>query len=1509
MWDFGNRAAVVLISVTCGCLLIYGAWGAILALALTLLLVVYACYSLLANDSLVSPHAYQILGYLSEAVHELGAAFRIAYGHGIGQVRKLGQSASRCYREHFPFRMPKRHAAAYQLSSDSYVAVKRKDTTTSTSASLSASRFSSIDQLSPIPCVPCRTRTDDALAGDAGKFYDAGDNNRVSRQQRQSAFGKHTSTPVMKSSDREGNFRNGDVDPNSRRIPTKKMSPHTLSYGENTTQFSPEGSPWGVSISPAMRPRPAGIKTVQTVAGPLLASTRYNIDPKVYTDVTSPGLTTRLTKYATEAKNKLTHQSQYGAGQFPRVNVYASPIPLLNAKSTKMRMPVTVRVAAPDVTKYSPPERQKILSNICHAENRSPTSVVQVLKEISLKRHASTEDVSFDVAKKQKTDSFFNEERELILEENKQKRGRDDSSKSEEDLSPQSKSIRPAKRTKTRSCYDILNSLSSSMHVAAGVKRKAVDFSRSGTPDFEKHFKSLESTHSDNSPTVLQSQNLDTNHTDKPEFKEIYSRNLEAHNSKKTEEFPLMKGILKSSNKESRTNLNTVASEITHKTPTKDVTETNNTKSVDPSKFVKLTEKLFMRAEPERNERLKSLVEEPSIIKVKFAIDNVEEIKREDIRNMRRTNMKARLQSMFDAISGKENKINPDVVIQADDINATVTPPVTCSVTCATLNSLTTTTNINTMPLSTAAILPSGSSSSSPDANLGSKPAITFNSPNVTPNTKVQSNMLSINKTPERKGTIDQAKVVSVAPVMASTESLQKTVSSTPSYTYDNSPTVKPKAPAATSSSSLPKSSTTFTFTPTTTPTSLSTSINFLPVDKTPSSSAFAFINSSATGATTIETNKIITTSTTVTSTAVSSSTAVSTTQANSTFTFRDAKTFSSPATIAQTTTASLPSQSTGMIILPAKTTSGSIISAGFNSTASSTSNSLTTATSTSPPSFIFGSNGTVPKNSFIFGPSDSNNQSKVNAFRSPTSSQTTSLPPVTTKSFNFFTSNNLTTTAASNLFTNVTSLATSTPTSGLLNAPALSTSTTFSTSTSSTSKPLFAFGTSNISNATSTATILPVTTASNITNFGGMKNNAVLTFGMSTTTITPQFNTSTITVPQFGVSTTSIFATTSNTTTSTNIFGTTNNSQSFFGTAPAVPGTTGIFNSPTTTVPSIFVTTTNTASSPSSTICSNLFANANANLTTSTTAAPSMFGSGTPIFGQTKLSPSFGAASGMFGNTTSPLFSSTTQAGTTSPLFNSTTQAGTTASTFNITGNVSTSTITPGFDSTSITTPAFGTPSVGTSQATPSAFGGTTNMFGSTDKNTSVPIFGTNATPASGTFGPLATTSTFGTQNPTNLTFGAAASGGTMFGDNKSPFGTTPATTTGFAGTSTSSSIPAFGAGNANNANNNTNNMFVFGNNQKDGQQNTAFPFGSNFQAASNNSTAASSTPFQFGSTAPKPASTGFNFTTQQPATTTLNFGTSAAPTFNPSTPGMFSIGSGSTAPRSRTIRTRKPR
>ncbi|XP_011157540.1 mucin-5AC isoform X2 [Solenopsis invicta] len=1520
MWDFGNRGVVVLISVTCGCVLVYNAWGAILALAFTLLLVVYACYSLLANDSLISPHAYHVFGYLREAVHELGAAIRVVYGYGTGFVRKLWHSANRCYREHFPpFRMDRRRTGNYQLSSDSYAAaaIKRGE------SSSSSSRFGLIDHLSPIPCVPYRSRVNDMLGTDS-RLYHVGDYDCTSQQQ--PVYGKHTSTPVLRSISREENSRNGDVN-QMRGIPTKKMSPmyaqnHTLSRGENVTQFSPEGSPWGMSISPKMRPRPAGIKTVQTVAGPLLASTRYNIDPKVYTDVSSPGLTTRLTKYATEAKTKLIHQSQYGTGQFPKVNLYANPIPMLNAKLTKMRMPVTVRVAPPDITKYSPPEKQKILASICHTENRSPTSVVQVLREISLKRHASTEDVSFDVAKKQRTE-YFNEERETILEENKQKRSRDDSSKSDEDLSPQNK-VRPAKRTKTRSCYDIINSLSSSAHVAAGVKRKAVDTSHSDTPNFEKHFKSLESTQSNDSPTASLSQNFDTD-IGTSDLKEIYSNKPDTLKSKKAEELSLGKGILKSSNKEVKLSLD---KHVTYKN-VKSTNETDNTKAAVPTKPIKLTDKLFMRAEPERNEQLKSLVEEPSVIRVKFATDNVEEIKKEDIRNMRQTSMKARLQSMFDAISGKENKINPDVVIQADDVN-TVTPPVTLPVSCATLNSSTTTTNVNTTPLSTAAIIPSGFSLSRPSAKVETKSDATFScSPKTSPaQPNVLTNILAKEKTNLIAKTIETTKQtnVSIASTITSTaKSSEKVVPSIPSTVAPTFNFGKPAAEtlAMTSNSTLPNFGASTYSSNTFTPTS-SKSTNFLIVDKAPSSSTFAPINPSTITREKIEINNIVTTS------AVISSSTTENTQTTSIFTFGNKPT-SSPVTQAAIPT--LPRQSPGTLLPISTTTVTSNTS--FNSVVNS-------STSNSTPLFTLGGSNTTsqsPKsNNFIFGQSSSNVQSKMNAFGSSVNTQVTPLSQVT-KSFNF-TSNPSTTIVANSSFTANATTAT-VPTFGLSSASTFSLGTTSATSSMSTlpiSKSLFVFGASNSPSTTSTAialpaialpatalpatalpatalpatalpaTALPAATANNTTSLSTISSNAISTFGASTATTVSQFGASTTTFPQFGTPTTnvsqfstpttSIFATVSIPTTST-IFGTGSNSQPLFGTASgsgATSETASIFN--TTTAPPLFVPTTIVASSSNSTPSApSLFSNTNANSTPITTT-PSVFSSGTSIFGQTKSPTSFGTTSSMFGGTTVPMFGSTTQTGTTVPAFGITS------------GNISTTAITSGFDTASNTTPApaFGTPDVGTTtsvQASP-AFGGTTGgIFGSTDNNApSVPIFGgVNATPATEAFGIPAATSTFGTQSPPSLPFGAS-SGSTTFGDNKSLFGATPTTSSNF-GTS-NPSVPAFGASNANNAS--TNNMFVFGSAQKDGQQNTTFSFGSNFNAASNNSTGAPSVPFQFGAPTAKPATTAFNFTAS-PASPTLNFGTTAAPTFNPSTPGMFSIGSGSTAPRSRTIRTRKPR
>ncbi|XP_014474473.1 PREDICTED: nuclear pore complex protein Nup214-like [Dinoponera quadriceps] len=1455
MWNLGNRAAVVLICVTCGCVLVYNAWGAILALILSLLVVVYACYSLLANDSLVFPQeTYRVFVYLREAIHELRVALEPAVGHVSGYTRKLWRGAGHYYRERFPLETMdgrRGRGKSYQLSSDSYdtAFVKSRDSLTPVT-----SRFSPIGQSGQI------RRDNDTTYH---RFCQAGDHERS----QQLVLGKHTSTPVLRPGDREDD-RNGDIG----LLPRKETSSfcitqsHTLNRGENITQFSPEGSPWGASISPKMRPRPAGMKTVQTVAGPLLASTRYNIDPKMYADVSSPGLTTRLTKYATEAKSKLTHQSHYGTGQFPKVNLYANPVPLLNTKSTKMRMPVTVRLAPPEVARYSPPERQRILSNIRHTpNNKSTTNVVQVLREISLKRHASREDVTFDVAKKQRTEDLFDEETEMVLEETKQKRARDDS-RSEEELSPQNISIRPAKkRTKTQSCYDILNSLSSSIHVSPGVKRKAIDFSRSGTPEFEKHFKSLKSVQTSNSSplNLPQSQNLDINHSHRHDMKEIYSKNLETITCDKVQETLLTKGILKMSNNEARVNLNKPVPTV-HKVA-KSVEIVGGAGSVAPTKSVKLTDKLFMRDEPERNAWLKVLAEEQVSVKPKFTKDNVEEIKKEDIRNMRQTSMKARLQSMFDAISGKaESKINPDVVIQADDVNAPVAAASSASG-CASLNSSTTTTTVNTTPISTAAIVPGGTLTSKPDAKSPafSSPASSAQSSNVS--TIIAPVTKGASLTPTTSGSTGQMGIVATTAQSAESSPQKK---GPPTFVFGKP--IAEASPAATSSP-LPGTRNTFNSVLVTsagaTP-ALPTFSNFLGADKTPSSSAFAPVSSSGTTNSKLETSNAAAIST-VSFTAAN-------TQASPIFAFGAGKlSVSSAASL--TLTPSPPSQFTGTRSLPANTNAISVNS--FNSVTSHASNSgvVTTpaTTTTSAPLFSFGGSGAAPsaaKAHGMFG--QASNAQPPNVFGSVA---TSSSADNTSKSFSF------------------TANAVSTTTSGATPAFGLPTAPTFSLSTPATSgpannKPLFVFGAGSLASASATTL---ATTASGGA-FGTVGHNVVQTFGTPTTTTvaapqfgipapssgpqqfgagaTPRFGTPTTSgAAPFGATTTSVFGSTPAAATSAaGVFGTAGNSQQAVfsaGGASTSATSSGMFNPAKTTAASIFAAaaTSNATSSEGAATSGNLFsggANAAASGSTVAVSSQSSMFVASPVFGQAKPpTTSFGAGgtAGIFGNTSTPLFGSTT----------SSTAAG-------FANNVSTSSAIESFGASGATNAPANT-------SVP-AFG----IFSPTD-STPVALFGASQPPAGGAF------AAFGAQNSASLTFG----------DNKPLFGaTSAASSTAFGG----SPMPAFGA-DTGSANSNASAMF-FGSNQKDGQQQAAgFGFASTFNAAgSNPTTVAAPAPFQFGATTAKPAATGFNFTAPSP-TPTINFGTPGTPAFNPSTPGMFSIGSGSTAPRSRAIRTRKPR
>lgn len=70
-------------------------------------------------------------------------------------------------------------------------------------------------------------------------------------------------------------------------------------------------------------------------------------------------------------------------------------------------------------------------------------------------------------------------------------------------------------------------------------------------------------------------------------------------------------------------------------------------------KSTKLEDKLFMKADPQPNRKLKIMVEEQTNVEVKFQTDDKDEIKKQDIDNMKQNSMRLRLQSMYDAISGK----------------------------------------------------------------------------------------------------------------------------------------------------------------------------------------------------------------------------------------------------------------------------------------------------------------------------------------------------------------------------------------------------------------------------------------------------------------------------------------------------------------------------------------------------------------------------------------------------------------------------------------------------------------------------------------------------------------------------------------------------------------------------------------------------------------------------------------------------------------------------------------
>lgn len=185
-----------------------------------------------------------------------------------------------------------------------------------------------------------------------------------------------------------------------------------------------------------------------------------------------------------------------------------------------------------------------------------------------------------------------------------------------------------------------------------------VDLSRSGTPDIEKHFKASDVAQAVAKVSVKVSQpQVEAKELSKNNLSKDSSQNVDIEMNDKSQEqlTTRVKGILKGTpGKDAAADDNQDQTMKRHE-KVEEKKESQNKKNSPPAmkKPVNFTEKLFMKAEPETNERLRTLIEEQGNIRAKFTTDDVDEIKKDDIVSMRQNSMKARLQSMFDAISGK----------------------------------------------------------------------------------------------------------------------------------------------------------------------------------------------------------------------------------------------------------------------------------------------------------------------------------------------------------------------------------------------------------------------------------------------------------------------------------------------------------------------------------------------------------------------------------------------------------------------------------------------------------------------------------------------------------------------------------------------------------------------------------------------------------------------------------------------------------------------------------------
>lgn len=274
MWELRNRSVIILVSVLSGCVFLYNVWGSIFILTISLFLTIYACYFVIINDSLLSPHAFLLLDYCKHISFEVRTSFGTVIDHVYRYIRQFFEAAISRFRKRYltqrpPYsRMERRRGSNYQLSTDPYPTRKR------------SSHFGSITQLSPIPKNLQKANVSNDISSKI-YFYP---NSEHSSYDHDSFVAKRTSTPMLSRNKEELENQTFKLSPPGQVL-SKRPSPlygqnHVLMQVENSTYFDAEGSLWDSNATSKVDTKVEERKAIQTATGPLLASTRYNIDPK-----------------------------------------------------------------------------------------------------------------------------------------------------------------------------------------------------------------------------------------------------------------------------------------------------------------------------------------------------------------------------------------------------------------------------------------------------------------------------------------------------------------------------------------------------------------------------------------------------------------------------------------------------------------------------------------------------------------------------------------------------------------------------------------------------------------------------------------------------------------------------------------------------------------------------------------------------------------------------------------------------------------------------------------------------------------------------------------------------------------------------------------------------------------------------------------------------------------------------------------------------------------------------